>query len=97
MSLRSKVFVITNKVFIMASDDFLSDIDALIAAAGSKKQQVVEPKKTRKSTKQANVTFNMRVNESLRDQFHELCYENDTTMSREIKRYMRLAIANQEL
>lgn len=98
MSLRSKVYVITNKVFIMGSSDFLSDIQSLIdGASQAKKQKVASPKNNKNSTKEANVTFNMRVNESLRDQFHELCNENHTTMSREIKRYMRLAIANQYL
>ena len=98
MSLRSKVYVITNKVFIMGSSDFLSDIQSLVdGASKAKKQNVVSPKKTRNSTKEANVTFNMRVNESLRNDFDELCQENHTNMSREIKRYMRLAIANQEL
>ncbi|MBF4488369.1 hypothetical protein IOD06_00505 [Psychrobacter sp. N25K4-3-2] len=82
----------------MNSPDFLSQIDSLVKDSSKvNKQKVSAPKKTRKSTKEANVTFNMRINESLRNQFHELCYENDTTMSREIKRFIRSAVANQEL
>lgn len=73
----------------MSSDDFLAQIRSCVDGAASTKK--LEP------TKEANVTFNMRINEGLRNDFDELCKENHTNMSREIKRYMRLAIANQEL
>jgi hypothetical protein len=72
----------------MASQDFLSDIQSLVDSS---------KKKTPDSNKDVNVTFNMRVYKSLRDEFHELCHDNHTTMSREVKRYMRLAIAKQKL
>lgn len=70
----------------MAHQDFLSDIQSLI-----------DSPKTLESNKDANVTFNMRVDKSLRDDFHKLCHDNHTTMSREVKRYMRLAIADKKL
>lgn len=73
----------------MSPDDFLNQIQSCLHGSAS-------PKKP-KASKQANVTFNMRVDESLRNDFDELCKDNHTNMSREIKRYMRLAIANQEL
>ena len=73
----------------MSPDDFLNQIQSCLGGSTS-------PKKS-KASKQANVTFNMRIDESLRNDFDELCRDNHTNMSREIKRYMRLAIANQEL
>lgn len=88
MSLHSKVNVITKKVFIMSSQDFLSQVRSCMDSAS-------EPKK--KSSKASNVTFNMRVNDSLRNDFHKLCDENNTDMSREVKRFMRSAVAAQKL
>lgn len=73
----------------MSPDDFLAQIQSCV-------DDVSLPKKL-KPAQQANVTFNMRIDESLRNDFDELCKDNHTNMSREIKRYMRLAIANQEL
>ena len=90
MYLHSKVYVITDKVIIMASQNFLSEIQSLIDSSSTKKKDV-------ESNREANVPFNMRVNETLKNDFDKLCRENHTNMSREIKRYMRLAVANQEL
>ena len=56
-----------------------------------------ESKKNSSPKDAKSVTFNMRVNETLRNQFHKLCDDNHTTMSREVKRFMRLAVENQKL
>lgn len=44
-----------------------------------------------------NSNLNIRLNQGLRDEFDKLCKSNHTNMSREIKRYMSLAIAAQKL
>jgi hypothetical protein len=59
----------------------------------SEKKKVSSPKRPFVE----NVPFNMRVNETLKNDFDDLCRDNHTNMSREIKRFMRLAVEAQKL
>ena len=69
-----------------SSKDFLDEIDSLVKGA------------SQESTPSNNsVTFNMRINSSLRNDFDKLCKDNHTTMSSEVKRFMRLAVEAQKL
>ena len=69
----------------MKEDDFLDEIGALVAGANKS----TPPDKS--------VTFNVRLNLSLRNDFDKLCKDNHTTMSSEVKRFMRLAVQSQKL
>ena len=89
MSLHSKVYVKTKEVFSMGYHE------ELLSLMGD-----VSEKKKVSSTKRPfveNVPFNMRVNETLKNDFDDLCRDNHTNMSREIKRFMRLAVEAQKL
>jgi hypothetical protein len=69
----------------MKEGDFLDEIGALIDGANKS----TPPDKS--------VTFNMRLSLSLRNDFDKLCKDNHTTMSSEVKRFMRLAVQSQKL
>lgn len=71
----------------MSDQDFLDQINSCMDKAS-------QPKK---SIQDSEVTFNMRVSKSLRNDFDKLCRENYTDMSREVRRFMRLSIKNQKL
>lgn len=72
----------------MDHDEFLDNIQSLIKNAEGK----AKPKRS-----SGNVLFNMRINEALKDDFDKLCRENHTTMSAEVKRFIRLAVADQKI
>lgn len=69
-----------------SSKDFLDEIDSLVKGSS----QEYTPSNN-------SVTFNMRINSSLRNDFDKLCKDNHTTMSSEVKRFMRLAVEAQKL
>lgn len=66
---------------------FQEQIQALIANASKKKIESVD----------LDVTFNLRINKQLKDEFERLCKANHTNMSREVKRYMSLAVSADKL
>ena len=65
---------------------FLAEIDNLVS--GSKAES------TRSND---NVTFNMRINSGLKDDFDKLCRDNHTNMTAEVKRFIRLAVEKQKI
>lgn len=80
--------------------DFLDNIQSLIAQAGERtedRKKLAVKKATKSIGIDSDVTFNVRLNKGLRDEFDKLCKQNDTNMSREVKRYMRLAVLSQKL
>lgn len=50
-----------------------------------------------KKPNQSDVLVNVRINQELKDEFEKLCKANHTNMSREIKRFISLAISTQKL
>ena len=66
---------------------FQEQIQALIANASNRKIESVD----------LDVTFNLRINKQLKDEFERLCKANHTNMSREVKRYMSLAVSANKL
>lgn len=84
------------------ADDFLKGIQELISAAASNREETKEAARAFDEAIAAigvdsDVTFNARVNKGLRDEFDLLCKKNHTNMSREVKRYMSLAVSAQKL
>lgn len=69
-----------------SSKDFLDEIDHLLKGD---KQDSTSPNDS--------VTFNMRINLGLRNDFDKLCKDNHTTMSAEVKRFIRLAVNAQQI
>lgn len=68
--------------------DFLAEIDNL--ASGSKAEST-------RSNDNDSVTFNMRINSGLKDDFDKLCRDNHTNMTAEVKRFIRLAVEKQKI
>ena len=89
MSLHSKVYVKTKEVFSMSYHEELLSL----MGDSSERKEVSSAKRPFVE----NVPFNMRVNETLKNDFDDLCRDNHTNMSREIKRFMRLAVEAQKL
>lgn len=50
-----------------------------------------------KKPNQSDVLVNVRINQELKDEFEKLCKANHTNMSREIKRFISLAVSAQKL
>jgi len=71
-----------------SADEFLNEIESLIKNADGK---------AKPTPSNASVTFNMRINEALKNDFDKLCRENHTNMTAEVKRFIRLAVAKQKL
>ena len=66
--------------------DFLSQIDNLVSGA-----------KAKSTHSNDSVTFNMRINSGLKDDFDKLCRDNHTNMTAEVKRFIRLAVEKQKI
>jgi hypothetical protein len=69
-----------------SAEGFLAEIDNLVS--GSKAES------TRSND---SVTFNMRINSGLKDDFDKLCRDNHTNMTAEVKRFIRLAVEKQKI
>lgn len=69
-----------------SAKDFLDEIDNLVLGGKAK------PKGSNDS-----VTFNMRINSGLKDDFDKLCRDNHTNMTVEVKRFIRLAVEKQKI
>lgn len=67
-----------------SAKDFLAQIDNLVSGAES----------TRSND---SVTFNMRINSGLKEDFDKLCRDNHTNMTVEVKRFIRLAVEKQKI
>ncbi|MFK0516972.1 hypothetical protein [Campylobacter coli] len=70
------------------AEAFLQQIESLINRADCSNYKV---------SVDLDVTLNMRVNKQLREDFERLCKANHTNMSRELKRFMSLAVSAQKL
>lgn len=73
--------------------EFQERIQSYIAAAAERAKQ--NPRKI--DSVDLDVTFNLRINKQLKDEFERLCKANHTNMSREVKRYMSLAVSADKL
>lgn len=69
-----------------SAEEFLSEIGSLVNRGKSES--------TRSNT---SVTFNMRIDKGLKDDFDKLCRDNHTNMTVEVKRFIRLAVEAQKL
>ena len=67
-----------------SAKDFLAQIDNLVSGTES----------TRSND---SVTFNMRINSGLKEDFDKLCRDNHTNMTVEVKRFIRLAVEKQKI
>ena len=67
-----------------SAKDFLAEIDNLVSGTES----------TRSND---SVTFNMRINSGLKEDFDKLCRDNHTNMTVEVKRFIRLAVEKQKI
>lgn len=86
----------------MPNDEWYEKVGKLLGRAEESTESFQDDKKLAKKAlsnigSDLDKNMNIRVNQGLRDEFDKLCRSNDSTMSREIKRYMRLAVAAQKL
>lgn len=70
------------------AEAFHQKIQAMLANADASKYKV---------SSDLDVTLNLRVSKELRKDFEKLCKSNHSNMSREIKRFMGLAVSAQKL
>lgn len=70
------------------AEAFHQKIQAMLANADASKYKV---------SSDLDVTLNLRVSKELRENFEKLCKSNHSNMSREIKRFMSLAVSAQKL